>query len=185
MGRDAILSKRRVINTVDECVTLVNNAAAIVEEVREKHAALLTDLEAKHTAIEARFDAQGRMVLATEDAVARLERVIAREDERSLDADRDLDQRAKDLAACIETRSQLQQAFNAEAAGLAGDLTRAVKELRAERDAFERLTFWQRLAWLFTGRWVRPLRQGEGINAVVAEPPTLTAYAGIDRGASL
>jgi hypothetical protein len=59
-------------------------------------------------------------------------------------------------------------------------LTRSeLPQLNIEHAAFSGMTFFQRLRWLVTGRWPRPLRPGEGLLAVTAGTPSSVAVAGI------
>lgn len=56
-----------------------------------------------------------------------------------------------------------------------------VGQVGLEFENFTIQTFWQRLRWLFTGRWDRPAREGEGIKAETADAPTSNAYDGVAR----
>lgn len=170
MGRDAILSKQRVLGTVDECIKLVNDAYTIVEEVREKHGALLTDLDAKFTEVHSRLDAQGRIAIDAEEGLKPFR--------ASLDELRETVTKQDQSAA---------RAFRVMRE-VWGDVSRDVREhhafiaqVKAENAVFESLTTWGRLRWLFTGRYPRPLRQGEGILPLTADTPTTDTYADVDR----
>jgi hypothetical protein len=170
MGHDATVTKKRVLGKVEDCVAAVNDVIAACTEMTEKHDALCVDLNARHDTIQSRFTAQGEWLVTHDGQLSTLERDVA-----TLHADTVTAWKSHDALDRASTR-----AFKVLANDLR-DLRTVLTEARAEADSFASLGLLDRLRWLFTGRWDRPLRRGEGIEAGALDAPITESYGGIER----
>jgi chromosome segregation ATPase len=159
MGRDAILSKKRVLNTVDECVKVINETLNRVDEAVNQHNALLPDLEQKFTAVHARLDAQGAIGIGAEDGVKELRTAL---DELRTT----VTQHDESAARAFRIMGDLYGQLRADVR----DADAFIAQVKAENTFFESLTLWGRVASLI--RWIRTGRSAPSATPALDAIPT-------------
>lgn len=177
MGHEAHVTKKRVLNKVEDCVAAVNDVIAASELLEKQHNALCTDLNDKFGTRDARLDAQAAWCDRNEKEAAQLRRELA----GAIETTGTLSAELKDLS---ERHAALDEAATRLFRLMDGELAAA----RASAQAFGALTFVARLRWLFTGRWPQPERMetllatiDAHVDRVIAEAPasqSVTSHAG-------
>jgi hypothetical protein len=139
MGHEAAVTKRRVLNQVEECIEAVNDSIARVDLVTDKHNAFTDEMATRLAAQGAWLEKVERTAIANRSAVER--QIAALATQVSSDV-QDLDTRLGSIADLL-----LRQLIDVR-----NELARA----RARALVFEQLGWFGRLKTLLTGQLPEP-----------------------------